>query len=100
MSRTLLSDETIQKEITQLPGWKWNQPKHVIQKTYAFSDFSTALSFVNHVGAGAEKENHHPDVMLAWGRVELSWTTHSSGGLTLLDFKMAKASDELYRDFF
>ena len=55
-----------------------------------FDDFAKALDYVNKVAKVAEKQNHHPDVQLSYGKVELIVTTHSAGGLTNKDFEFAE----------
>jgi 4a-hydroxytetrahydrobiopterin dehydratase len=68
---------------------------HHIQKTFRFPDFAKALEFVNKAGAVAEAQNHHPDILLSWGKVEITTFTHTANGLTEKDFKLASAIDEL-----
>jgi 4a-hydroxytetrahydrobiopterin dehydratase len=73
-------------------GWKVVRGHH-IEKEYAFKDFAQALAFTNKVGALAEKENHHPDIALSWGKVKVILWTHSVGGLSDKDFLFAKKCD-------
>ena len=61
-----------------------------------FPDFKTALDFVNRVGAIAETEGHHPDLCLAWGRVDAITYTHKIKGLTESDFVLAAKMDRAY----
>ena len=56
--------------------------------TFIFPDFLSALDFVNKVGEISERENHHPDVYLSWGKVELRFSTHSAKAITELDFRL------------
>lgn len=72
--------------IKELPGWEFNDDGDVIEKTYKFPDFAKALAFVNEVGAIAERENHHPDIELGWGKVVVKFSTHDVGGLSMNDF--------------
>ena len=67
-----------------------------LRAEYRFPDFVTALAFVERVGELAEAENHHPKLVLEWGRVEVAWWTHSIGGLHLNDFIMAARSDRIF----
>jgi 4a-hydroxytetrahydrobiopterin dehydratase len=69
-------------------------PSH--PKTFLFPDFKTALDFVNRVGEVAEAEGHHPDLCLAWGRVDATTYTHKIKGLTESDFVLAAKIDRLY----
>lgn len=75
-------------------GWRIVGGRRLV-KTYRFPDFREAFSFVKRVAALAEREFHHPDVFLAWGRVTLSIWTHAVGGLTENDFVLAAKSDAL-----
>ena len=59
------------------------------------TDFKQALDFVNRVGAIAEQEGHHPDILLAWGKAEITMWTHKIDGLTHSDFVMAAKIDQL-----
>ncbi len=71
--------------------------EHHLTKTYTFKNFVEALAFVNRVGEIAEREGHHPDVYLAWGKVRLEIWTHKIDGLTESDFIFAAKCDEALR---
>jgi 4a-hydroxytetrahydrobiopterin dehydratase len=79
----------------QLPDWKIVEEHHVA-KSFLFADFKTALDFVNRAGAVAEQEGHHPDLCLAWGKVDAQIYTHKIRGLTESDFVMAAKIDQVY----
>lgn len=74
-------------------GWKVVDDHH-LEKEYTFPDFRQALSFTNRVGELAEKEGHHPDIYLAWGKVKLVIWTHKVDGLTESDFILAAKADD------
>ena len=78
----------------QVPQWKVVDEHH-LNRTFTFPDFKRALDFVNRVGALAEEQGHHPDIMLAWGKVEITLWTHKINGLTESDFIMAAKIDAL-----
>jgi 4a-hydroxytetrahydrobiopterin dehydratase len=78
----------------QVNGWKVMEGHH-LAKTLKFPDFREALKFVNQVGALAEEQGHHPDIFLAWGRVEITIWTHKINGLTESDFILAAKIDRL-----
>lgn len=63
--------------------------EHHLTKTFKFSDFREALAFTNKVGAIAEEQNHHPDILTAWGKVTVTIWTHKIDGLTESDFIFA-----------
>jgi 4a-hydroxytetrahydrobiopterin dehydratase len=66
---------------------------HHLSRTFQFADFVTALDFVNKLGAIAEEEGHHPDLLLSWGSVKTDVWTHKIDGLTESDFILAAKAD-------
>jgi len=80
----------------QVQGWEVVNQHH-LKKGFTFSDFQSALDFVNRVGAVAEEQGHHPDIYLAWGKVEITIWTHKVDGLTESDFILAAKIDRLQR---
>jgi 4a-hydroxytetrahydrobiopterin dehydratase len=89
-----LSGEQIKPLKVQLRGWDVIDEHH-LTKLYNFSDFVTALAFVNKVGDLAERQGHHPDILLSWGKVRIDIWTHKINGLTESDFILAAKIDEL-----
>src|SRR5258706_3998845 len=81
---------------TQVDGWNVIEEHH-ITKTFKCLDFREALKFANHVGELAEEQGHHPDISLAWGKVEITTWTHKINGLTESDFILAAKIDQLYK---
>lgn len=81
--------EDLKKELT---GWDVIGEHH-LHKVYTFPDFKTALAFVNRAGAIAEEQGHHPDLLLGWGKVEITTFTHKIDGLTESDFILAAKID-------
>jgi 4a-hydroxytetrahydrobiopterin dehydratase len=69
--------------------------EHHLEKEYQFKNFREALDFTNRVGAIAERENHHPDIFLGWGKVKLGLWTHNIGGLSENDFILAAKADRV-----
>lgn len=72
--------------LAALPGWSFAPGEAEIRKEFHFPDFARALAFVNALGYLAERENHHPDLELGWGRVLVRFSTHDVGGLSRNDF--------------
>jgi len=70
--------------------------EHHLHREYRFPDFKQALDFVNRVGALAEEQGHHPDILLAWGKAEITLWTHKINGLTESDFIMAAKIDRIF----
>ena len=79
----------------QVRGWEV-VGEHHIKKSFKFPDFRKALDFTNRVGELAEQQGHHPDIFLAWGRVDITLWTHKINGLTESDFILAAKIDQLY----
>jgi 4a-hydroxytetrahydrobiopterin dehydratase len=92
-----LTEAQIEELLHSLPEWQVVEREGVqrLERSFSFRDFAQALDFVNRVGGLAEAENHHPAVLLTWGRVTVSWWTHSVGGLHRKDFAMAARTDTL-----
>jgi 4a-hydroxytetrahydrobiopterin dehydratase len=78
----------------QVPQWKVVNGHHIV-RGFAFPDFAQALAFVNKVGALAEQQGHHPDILLSWGKAEVTVWTHKIDGLTESDFILAAKIDQL-----
>ncbi len=73
----------------------WERRDGALRKRFGFADFASALSFANRVGAAAEAADHHPDLWVSWGAVEVAWVSHSEGGITDRDVEMARRTDQL-----
>lgn len=79
----------------QVPGWTVVNEHHIV-KAFAFPDFRQALVFVNRVGEIAEEQGHHPDILLRWGKAEITIWTHKIDGLTESDFILAAKIEKLH----
>ena len=90
---TLLPQTDLDALMKRIP--EWDTDKKAIERTFEFDDFSQAIDFVNSVAEIAEEEDHHPDIDIRWNKVRLSLSTHSEGGLTELDFQVARKIDNL-----
>ena len=75
-------------------NWKVLENHH-LEKEFTFPDFKEALHFTNQIGTIAEEEGHHPDILLAWGKVKVTLWTHKVNGLTESDFILAAKIDAL-----
>ncbi|HWL60011.1 MAG TPA: 4a-hydroxytetrahydrobiopterin dehydratase [Microbacteriaceae bacterium] len=92
-----LEDEEIATRLADLPGWERPDGTNAIRTTVKLADFAAALRFVNAVGELAEAAQHHPDIDIRWNKVTLVLSTHSAGGLTQLDFDLARQIAEAAR---
>jgi 4a-hydroxytetrahydrobiopterin dehydratase len=88
-----LTPAQVTTELDATPGWQVSDGQ--LTRTVTRTDFRDALLFVNAVGFLAERAGHHPDIAIAWNAVTLTLSTHSAGGLTDLDFTLARQISEL-----
>ena len=62
-----------------------------IEAEFSFKGFNAAFGFMTRVALAAERQNHHPEWSNVYNCVTIRWTTHSEGGVTELDVKLARA---------
>ena len=89
-----MKGKELEKLSADVPKWTVTNEHH-IRREFRFPDFKQALEFVNRVGETAENEGHHPDILLAWGKAEITLWTHKIDGLTESDFIMAAKIERL-----
>jgi 4a-hydroxytetrahydrobiopterin dehydratase len=87
----ILSDQEVQRQLKALKDWTLEG--RAIRKQYTFNDFPAAVAFVTRLVPEAEAADHHPDIMINYRRVTLSYSTHSEGGVTQKDFDGAAMAD-------
>ena len=83
-----------ERHVKELNGWALED--NAIRKQFVLRDFPAAVAFVNRLVPGAEAADHHPDILINYKRVTLTYSTHSEGGLTEKDFAGAKMADEVF----
>ncbi len=88
-----LLPQQISRSLSELSGWCYENG--AIHKSFAFASYMDGIEFVNQLAVKAEEFNHHPDLMVGWCRVGVSFTTHDSGGVTKNDIAMATAVESL-----
>lgn len=95
-----VSEAELADLIKQIPDWNIEVRDGVMQleKVYLFKNFRFALAFTNAVGAIAEAEGHHPGLLTEWGKVTVTWWSHSIKGLHRNDFIMAARTDQVAQD--
>ena len=75
----------------KLRGWRLEG--NAIKRQFTFAGFPDAVAFVVRLGFAAEAADHHPDLLVNYKRVTVTYSTHSAGGLTEKDFEGAAAAD-------
>jgi 4a-hydroxytetrahydrobiopterin dehydratase len=90
-----LTDAKIEERLQGAGEWR-RADEQSIARDLSFPDFTAAIAFVNRVAEIAEAANHHPDILVhGWNKVRLTLSTHSQGGLTDADFRLAGQIDDL-----
>jgi 4a-hydroxytetrahydrobiopterin dehydratase len=87
-----LTPAEIDKLAQQVPDWALKERS--IQREFLFEDFEEAMDFVDNLADLASEQDHHPDILISYNRVRLTFSTHSVGGLSRNDFIMAAKVDE------
>ena len=88
-----LSHADVDQRMQSVRGWKLQGDE--IVKQFTFKDFPAAIAFVNRLAPEAEAADHHPDILINYKRVTLTYSTHSDGGLTEKDFAGAAMADRV-----
>ena len=88
-----LDEAAIQKAVQALPGWTLDG--NAIRRQFTLASFADAIAFVTRLAFDAEAADHHPDILINYKRVTLTYSTHSEGGLTRKDFDGARKADAL-----
>jgi len=92
-----VSADELASLMLEIPDWTPIEVDGVmqLQRQYQFKNFNLALAFTNELGALAEAEFHHPSILTEWGKVTVTWWTHTISGLHRNDFIMAARTDQL-----
>lgn len=88
-----LSAAGCQPLLAELPGW--TLADGALQRVFSFDSYGRMMGFVAALAWLAEREDHHPDLHITWGRCTVRWHTHSVGGLSINDFICAAQVDAL-----
>jgi len=92
MAKKLSADE-IQAGLDELEGWSLDDEK--LYREFRFENFITAFGFMSSAAIEAEKMNHHPEWFNVYSKVRVHLITHDAGGITELDFQLAKKMNKL-----
>ena len=87
----LLNNDALAEVLADLDGWSLVEDGTAIEAEFSFKGFNAAFGFMTRVALAAERQNHHPEWLNVYNRVTIRWTTHSEGGVTELDVKLARA---------
>ena len=87
----LLTNDALAEVLADLDGWSLVEDGTAIEAEFSFRGFNAAFGFMTRVALAAERQNHHPEWSNVYNRVTIRWTTHSEGGVTELDVKLARS---------
>ena len=88
-----LSETEVASRLAAVPGWSMKGGK--LHRELAFADFAQAFAFMTDVAREAEALQHHPEWFNVYNRVVIDLTTHDAGGITTLDFDLARRAEDL-----
>lgn len=91
--RNKLTENELGTALEDLSGWEVKDEK--LHKTFQFKDFQEAWGFMNRAALDIHAIDHHPEWFNVWSKVVVDLTTHSAGGITPLDVKLANILDKL-----
>lgn len=94
----MLTDVEIAELNPQVPEWQIANVDGInrLQRVFKLKNYIDSVAFTNKIAMTAEKEDHHPLIIIEWGKVTVNWWTHVVKGLHKNDFIMAAKTDELY----
>ncbi len=88
--------DQIQILLSEINGWFLiDEPINKIQKIFSFKSYKDSVDFSNKVASLADDEDHHPQIVLEWGKVTVIWWSHKIEGLHKNDFICAAKTDKL-----
>ena len=79
-----ISAEHIDMRLKDFPGW--SRDGKSLTRQFVFTTFPDAIAFVTRLAFDAEAADHHPDLLISYRKVTVTWSTHSAGGVTEKDF--------------
>lgn len=98
MAREKLAGDALKAALGERPEWALTEDGLAIERRFVFRNFSEAFAFMTRVAMAAEKMNHHPEWSNVYKTVDVRLTTHDAGGLTELDFVLARRIDTIFGD--
>ena len=96
----VLNEKEIDDLLPQIPSWNVIEQEGIKRLicSFAFLSYQDSLKFTNQVAKLAEEEDHHPEIVLEWGRVTVTWWSHKIKGLHNNDFICASKTDLLFKE--
>ena len=92
-SRQKLSKAEVDAFVAGHPGW--TADGSALSKSFDFRHYGAGMGFAVHLGFAAEKRDHHPELVIGWRKVRVSWSTHDAGGITGNDLACAARTETI-----
>ena len=94
-----VTNSEIESLMPQIPSWSILESDDIkrLVCSFAFLDYDQTVNFAKSVTKLAEEEDHHPEIIIEWGKVTVSWWSHKIKGLHMNDFICAAKTDELLK---
>ncbi|MEO6223135.1 MAG: 4a-hydroxytetrahydrobiopterin dehydratase [Vicinamibacterales bacterium] len=89
-----LNSADLRAALADLDGWA--AADEAISRTYSCASFKDAMAFAGRIAEYAESVDHHPDLLISYKKVTVTWSTHSEGCVTTKDVAAAKATDAAF----
>lgn len=89
-----MSDDAVRRQLVELPEWNTNGRR--IDRSYEFANYWEVIAFVNAIAYVIHREDHHPELVIGYRKVDVRFDTHSVGGISLNDFICAAKCDAAY----
>ena len=93
-----LTTSQIEAELIKLNNWNFKD--NLLSRVYKLSSFMDVMSFSNLVSDKSEQIDHHPKMIIDYNTIEFELSTHSVGGITVLDFELANFIEDTYYELF
>lgn len=89
----ILNIDSIENSLMSLEGWIFEND--IIYKEYTFKNYMDSIRFIQNLAQEAERNNHHPDMVVGWCTIKVSFTSHDEGGVTKNCIAMATATEKI-----
>ncbi len=86
-----MTQDDVTARLLDYPGWQAQGDALVRQ--FTFKSYPDAIAFVARLAFDAEASDHHPDLLIRYRKVTVTWSTHSEGGVTERDFTGVEQAD-------
>ena len=93
-----LDEKEIEDLLPQISSWTVFEQDGIkrLVCSFAFLSYEDSIKFTNQVAKLAEEEDHHPEILLEWGKVTVTWWSHKIKGLHKNDFICASKTNLLF----